>query len=138
MKIVIDANILFSAFIRERSDIRKIILSSSIELYSPEWILEEFERNQGEMIKKMDNKDKFLETKELLFSFIKIIPKEQYEDYLEKSQKELKENRKDVPYIALCLCLGTPLWSNDLRLKNSQKLVKVLGVSELLGLFEKY
>lgn len=82
----------------------------------------------------MDNKDDFLETKELLFSFIKIIPKEMYDPYMEITKQELKENKKDMPYIALCLFLNAPLWSNDADLKEKQKLVKVLSFSEISDL----
>ena len=137
MKFVLDANILFAAFIRQRSDIRKILLSTKIELYSPEWILEEFDKNQEELVKKMDNKDNFLETKELLFSFIKIVPKEMYEDYIHVAQKELGENLKDVPYIALSLFLNAALWSNDSELKK-QKLVRLITTREMIEMFLDY
>ena len=135
MKIVIDANVFFSAFIRERSDVRKLIVSQHLELFSPEWLLEEFEKNQGMLLKKMDNKEKFLETKELLFSFIKIVPKEMYEDRIDIVKAELKDNKKDVPYVALALYLNIPLWTNDQGIKKRQKLVKVLTMSELIELF---
>ena len=135
MKIVIDANVFFSAFIRERSDVRKLIVSQHLELFSPEWLLEEFEKNQGMLLKKMDNKEKFLETKELFFSFIKIVPKEMYEDRIDIVKAELKDNKKDVPYVALALYLNIPLWTNDQGIKKRQKLVKVLTMSELIELF---
>ncbi len=136
MKIVIDANIFFSAFIRKNSVVRQILLDPHLELFSPEWLLEEFDKNQGEILKKMDNRENFLETKELLLSFIKIVPKEMYEQWIESASKELKENKKDIPYIALCLSIKAPLWSNDNNLKKEQKLVRVLTISEMMDLFK--
>ncbi|MBI5159217.1 PIN domain-containing protein [Candidatus Micrarchaeota archaeon] len=137
MKAVIDANIFFAAFLRKNSDVRKIIISPHVELYSPDWLLKEFEKHQSELLEKMDDENAFLETKELLLSFVKITPKELYEECLEKAQRELKNNKKDVPYIALCLFLDAPLWSNDTALKKSQKLVKVLTVPEMIHLIAK-
>ena len=137
MRLVIDANVFFAAFLWERSDIRKLILSHHLELFSPEWLLEEFDRNQDRLMKKMDSKEKFLETKSLLLSFIKVLPQELYASYLPAAEKELKENKKDVPYIAISLFLQAPLWSNDQNLKKKQKLVSVLSVAELFELLEK-
>ena len=137
MKIVVDANVFFSAFIRKNSVVRQIILDPHLELFSPEWLLEEFDKNQDEILKKMDNKENFLETKELLLSFIKIIPKEMYESYIEIAERALKENKKDIPYVSLCLYLNVPLWSNDANLKKKQKLVKVLTISEMIDTFVK-
>ncbi len=137
MKIVIDANVFFAAFLRKNSDVRKIMISPHVELYSPEWLLEEFDKNQRELLEKMDDKNAFLETKELLLSFVKVTPKELYEECLEEAQRELKDNRKDVPYLALCLFLDAPLWSNDAALKKSQRKIRVLSVPEIMHLIAK-
>lgn len=132
MKIVVDANIFFAAFIREKSDLRRILLSSELELFTPDWFLEELDKNEKEIIKKMDSTKGYLETKKLLLSFIKIVSSVEYAKYIEIAGKELKENKKDVPYIALCLFLNAPLWSNDIRLKKSQKLVKIITIQEMI------
>lgn len=134
MRIIVDANIFFSAFIRKNSTTRHILASPNFEFLSPEWFLEEFDRNQDELIIKMDNPENFLEVKELLLSFIKIVPKEIYENEMEIANLELNDNKKDIPYIALALKFNALLLTNDQRLAKQQGLVKIITVQEILRL----
>ena len=55
MKIVVDTNILFS-FFWKNSLTKKLILNSSLELYSPIYVIEEILKYKSEIIKKTNIK----------------------------------------------------------------------------------
>jgi len=59
-----------------------------------------------------------------------VIPKEEYATRLADAAL-ISPDPDDVPYLALALTLGIPLWSNDKALKG-QTNVKVLATSDLL------
>ena len=73
MKLVVDANILFSFFKRDTLT-RKLVLSSSLELYAPEKVFEEFDKHSEIIIKKSDiSLEEFIFIKKVLFRYITII-----------------------------------------------------------------
>ena len=51
MRLVVDSNILFSALIKQEVT-AKILLDLSLELYAPEFMLEEFEKHKQEILSK--------------------------------------------------------------------------------------
>src|SRR3989344_6451943 len=106
MKIVIDANILIAALIKD-SKAREIITSQEFEFLTPEFILEEI-RKYREEIKKKANLDQegFELVMSILFETIKIIPKEDYELSLDKAKEIMNDDVKDVPYVAVQLALN--------------------------------
>src|SRR3989344_282831 len=110
MDLVIDANPFISGFLRDSIN-RKVMLSDKINLYSPEWLLAEFKRNESELKIKFSDSEDFDEIKNILFSFVNMIPAEKYSKFMKEASK-LTHHAKDVPYFALALHLNCPLWSN--------------------------
>jgi len=84
MKLVIDTNRLVAALIKS-SVTREIILSDKFDLYSPDYILAEIERNRDFLIKKAKiNVKNFEEILLTLLNYIHLIPFEEFKDnYME-------------------------------------------------------
>lgn len=134
MKLIIDANILFSALIKEGTT-RHILLFSEHEFFMPEYALEEFEKHFQEIKKKTNlNGEKLNELiNELIkHSEIKIILLNEFEKH-KKSAEEISPDFNDSAYIALAIHLKCAIWSNDKLLKNQNK-IKIISTKELIKL----
>jgi len=129
MRLVIDANPFISGFLRD-SATRKIMLSEKIQLYSPDWMKDEFERNEEGLKKKFPASADFAETKKILFSFVTLVPAAYYEELLEDA-RNLTPHSKDVPYFALALQMKCPLWSAEKEFKKQSR-AKIFSTAELL------
>ena len=133
MILVIDANPFIAGFLRNSTS-RKIILLEKIILYSPDWLIAEFDRNESELMKKFPASADFLESKKILFKFVKIVSKQEYSMYMEEASK-LTEHTKDIPYFALALSLNCPIWSDEKSFKQ-QSHVEVYSTSDLVKILE--
>ena len=80
------------------------LYDKGIKLISPEYFVEEFERNIDKLSKQSKlSKEELLTFASILFSeFVEIVPKDRYERFLEEAKKISPDN-KDVPYVALAL-----------------------------------
>jgi predicted nucleic acid-binding protein len=133
MKLIVDANILFAALIKNRCT-ADLIFNSKLELYTPEFIFEEFKKYEKLILTKTSRtKEEFEEIFSLFKEFIKVI---NFKDYSEKidEAKNISPDEKDIAYIALALKLNCGVWSNDKILKNQEK-VKIHSTSELVHMF---
>jgi predicted nucleic acid-binding protein len=76
MKLVVDANVLFSSLITDGKTI-ELFMNESFSLCAPEFVLEEIEEHKAEIISKSKRSEKeFDEIFSLLKSLINIVPKE--------------------------------------------------------------
>ncbi len=129
MRLVVDTNILFS-FFWKGSFLAKIMVLQELELFSPEYALEEIKKYEKEIrIKTGLSQDEFNKKRAELPVFIAFIPLKEYHEFL----KKLKEipDKNDVDFLALALKLKCPLWSNDIALKK-QGQIKTVTTKELL------
>ena len=129
MILVIDANPFIAGFLRN-STARKAILSDKVMLYSPDWLIDEFEKNEPELSEKFEDASKFFETKDTLLKFVNIVPHKEYSMHLEEASK-LTKHAKDIPYFALALSLNCPIWSDEKSFKLQPK-VKVYSTSDVV------
>lgn len=132
MKLVIDANILFAALIREGFTF-KLIIQPYLELYAPEFLKKEFNKYEPLIIKKTNNKEQVSKFKEKLFSEIIFISKKEYCNFLEKA-KNISPDINDIDYLALCLKLNCPLWRHDKLLKKQDE-IKIFSTKEVSFIF---
>lgn len=137
MELIIDANILFSALIKDRTT-RKIILFSDYSFFIPEFIFEELNKHKGIILEKAHISEE--ELKEVFNeiienSNIQIIPKSEFNNNIMPA-KEITPDPDDVHYFALALKLNCPIWSNDKDLKK-QNNVKVYSTEDILNLLSK-
>ena len=135
MEFILDANPLFSALIKDSFTI-SVIVSEDVELYAPEFLLDEFLEHKEEILTKAKRTKKELnELVSDLKSIIHIIPKKEFELYLEEAGT-LISDEDDIPYLALALKLNIPIWSNDKKLKKQNR-VNVYSTKEIKDMLEK-
>ena len=134
MELIIDANILFSALIKN-SLTAELIFEEGLKLYAPDFFIEEFMKYEYLILKKTDRtREKYIEILHCLKDVITTIPKEEFSEFLDEAE-QISPDEKDIPYIALALKLNIPIWSNDKKLKEKQDKIKVYETSDLKKLF---
>jgi len=144
MKLVVDANILFS-FFKKGSATRELILDPELkydlELFAPKYVLEEVGKHKDEICSKFGLLPQDFD---IMFSslplFIKIVPRDLFERFVPKAEKILSPHLKDVPYVALLLFFKSNghkigLWSNEKRLKKKLEkyVIEVFSTSDLIS-----
>jgi predicted nucleic acid-binding protein len=137
INVVVDANILFSAIIsgkkNVRSKIRDALFSDKLQLWAPFRLLAELEKNRELLKRKSGFTDADLNAYiETLKRRVKFVPLEEYLDKLLEA-KNISPDLKDIEYFALALKLGCPIWSEEKRLKRQDR-VLVLTTRELVSL----
>jgi len=137
MIIIIDANILFSALIRD-SKTREIILKSDEFFLFPSYIFVETQKYKNELLEKSNMpKEEFEKLFRLILSKVLIVPNEVLMPYREKAFEIVKDiDPKDVLFIACALAYsGSIIWSNDKKLKKQSK-ARILNTEEIIDSLE--
>lgn len=134
MKIVIDANIVMAALIRD-SEARRIIASGKLEFVSPDFVLEEIYKYEDYIcVKSGLAKEEFELLLALVFERISIIPSSEYSACNEAAAAIMINDPKDMPYVACFLALKCDgIWTNDPDY-NGKEGVKVINTGDLLAL----
>lgn len=134
LKIVIDLNVLFSAFIKD-SVTRKIIKSSNLDFYFPEIALNKIYQHKEEIIEKSGlSEEEFSILLMQILPSIKIISKEQTLKYWnEANEVMVKIDPEDIIFISAALYLGEEaiIWTNDEHFDKQNK-VKTIKTKDLL------
>lgn len=132
LNLVVDANILFAALIKEGYT-AELMISDKIQLFAPEFLFEEFSKYE-EFIEKKTNRSKgdFSQFLDLLKDIITVIPQETILPFLTQAKK-FSPDKKDTLYLALALALKSAVWSNDKNLKEGQNKVKILSTGDLMN-----
>ena len=130
MDLVVDANALFSALIKDSTS-SDIIFNGKFHLFTPEYIFSEFEDHKEELLEKTERTTKaFFRLVEILKRKIIIIPLEELVPYVNEAEK-ISPDPDDMAYFALALKLNCAIWSNDKKLKNQNR-IKVYSTHELV------
>ncbi|MEK6939261.1 MAG: PIN domain-containing protein [Nanoarchaeota archaeon] len=132
MELVVDANVFFSALMRN-SHTRHFLLLGGHTLYTSEFVLEEIMKYIDEICEKtLLSREEIVSllNEIILLANIRIIPVSEYKAYV-KAAQEICPDSNDVHYFALALKLKFPIWSNDKKLKDQEK-VKVYASHELV------
>ncbi|MBI5227605.1 hypothetical protein HY988_03390 [Candidatus Micrarchaeota archaeon] len=131
MDLIVDANILFAALIKNGITIT-LMVEPEIHLFAPEFLIEEVMKYRKEIEKKTKHSDEELnEIFESLKEKINFVPANEFQSFLKEAEK-ISPDEGDVPYIALALKLKIPLWTNDRDLKEKQTKVKVYSTKDIL------
>jgi len=134
MDLIIDANLLFAALIKE-SKTTDLILDLRLQLFAPKFLLKEFNKYEEQILKKTNrSKEEFNEIFILLNKIINIIPEGKFKNKL-KEAKEISPDPKDEAYFALALKLNCGIWSNDKILKKQDK-IKVYSTKDLIRILK--
>lgn len=130
--IVVDANVVFAAFVRDGAT-REIILDRQLDLRSPPWLWEEVAARYGWLLAKSRLTRPALD--ELLRQIrdrITDIPEAAIQGKREEALKRVRRSgRKDAPYVAAVLAVDGVLWTHDARLAKEAD-VETLTTAQLM------
>lgn len=130
MEIVLDANILFAALIKDDFT-SELLFNDKLRLFAPEFLISEFYSYEQLILVKTNRKPQdFAEVMNRLEKRIVLIPQEELQPFIDKA-KRISPDVKDAPYVAAALKLKIPIWSNDAALKQKQVTVKVYSTEEI-------
>lgn len=134
--LVIDANVLISALIKE-GFIRQFITDFELNFIFPEFGLEEIYRHKSEIIEKAKiNKKEFDVLLLRLLKYIRLIPLEIIISRREEADKIIGHiDKKDAAFIASALAFNCPIWSDDKHFKKQNK-IKIITTKDLIGLLK--
>ena len=132
MKLVVDANILFSLS-KETSSASEIVKRFNLKLFAPSFALEELSKYKDELEKK--SKKDFKTIISSLKEKINFIEEPEYSGFLNEPKINISDP-KDITYLALALKIKSPIWSNDNHLKE-QSLITVFTTSEIIELLSE-
>src|SRR3989338_6672142 len=129
MDLVFDANVLFSALIKEGFSYA-LLFSGKLHLFTPELVFTELEKHKEELMNKTERTTgEFLRLVETLKRRIVIVPLEELIPFIEEAET-LTPDPDDMAYFALALKLNCAIWRNDKKLKEQNK-IKVYLTHEL-------
>ncbi|MFH1683140.1 MAG: PIN domain-containing protein [Candidatus Woesearchaeota archaeon] len=131
MDLVVDANVLFAALIKE-SFSYQLLFNNNLHLFSPEYLFIELEKHKEELIDKTERTtEEFYRVLEIMKRKITLIHLEELVDHIEEAEK-ITPDPDDLVYFALALKLRCAIWSNDKELREKQEVVKIYPTHELL------
>ena len=131
MRLVVDANIIFSALIAGR--LSSLLLSRELELIAPHLLLEEIRNNKEEVKVKSHLTDADFELLLMLLEKrIRFVPFEEFIEKFDDAEKLLREHKKDVPYIALALQYNCPVWTYEKRFAGKITMITTKEVRNFL------
>lgn len=129
MELILDANILFSALIKN-SVTASLIVRDDVILFTPEFVFEEFEKYESDILNKTKrNTADFQRFIRILESKIQLIAKEEVKKHMKYARK-ICPDPNDVPYFACALAKNCFIWSNDKKLKE-QSVITIINTAEL-------
>lgn len=137
MKVVLDTNVLVSALMRAGFT-RTLLVHPGLEPVTPEYAWDEVQRHLPSIAKRMGlGIEQVRLAAGLLLGHVKTVPREEYAQEMARAAELLKDvDPDDVPFAALALATGLPLWTQDKALLDcadfptiaSQELARRLGL----------
>ena len=135
MRLVVDTNIIISSLI-SNSVRRSILLNSGYEFISPEYTYTEIINHIDLIEKKAKITSKELQyVMDILFSNIKIYPKEEYSEYYSEAKKIMSDiDPDDAPFLALAIKAQVDgIWSEDKGFLK-QDIIRIYTTKDLVEL----
>ena len=133
MKLVADANVIISCLIKEGKSV-ELLLNLLFEIYAPEFILKEISNHKYEILSKLKRTEReFVEVNNKIKDVVKFVQDEELIEYFDDAEI-ISPDPDDMIYFALALKLNCPIWSNDKRLKEQNK-IKIYSTEELIEEF---
>lgn len=136
MKIVVDANIVIAAIIKD-GKCREIIRSNEFEFVSPEFVLEEILKYKEYILEKSEITEyEFLLLIDMIFAKVKLTAHENYADTLEEAKRIMKNDIRDIPFVACYLSLNCDgIWTNDSDYQGIKE-IKLFSTKDLIDIIE--
>ena len=136
MRLVVDANIIFSSIIKD-SITRKLIMFEDLRLFTPEFFYIELEKHIDLIQDKSKLNRNTVETLiDVIMSNIDVVPLNEYVKYVPEAYKIMKDiDEYDTAFLALAMSLKVDgIWSNDPDLSKQRK-IKTYTTKELIDKF---
>ena len=129
MKVVVDANILFSALLKEGLT-RRIWFHPDVQLCAPTHLIREFMKHRQTLRNRYSGSDEGFEKRvSLLLSHIKLIDDAGLKPYL-PAASVLSQDAKDWLYLACALSVDATIWSHDKDF-GAQSRVRIVSTEQL-------
>ena len=140
MRIVVDANIVFSAILNTESRIGQALLNplQDVQFVAPEYLLHEIHLHHSKICSITGfSSERVMDIQHLICSHILFISEAQIPlDMLERAEKLVSDiDPKDALYVALSDFFHCPIWSGDLKLKDgltNKEFDRFIAIEELL------
>lgn len=130
---VIDANIVFNAVMKNNGNTYRIIMWDTIHLYAPDFLLFEIEKYQKLFIKKWIRGYRNVINE--LATHISFISMWEYTNTLLKIEQYMKDiDIKDTPYVTLSHVMNIPLRTNDKTLHKKIDIIQLYSTEDVLQL----
>jgi predicted nucleic acid-binding protein len=111
-----------------------LLFCEQLEPIAPELLFTELKKHKNELLEKTKlSEEDFSELLVLFKKKIKIVPANEFKDFLFEANELLKSHTKDTEYVALALKFKCPLWSKEKSLKKLSR-IKVLDADEVVNL----
>lgn len=133
MRLVLDANRLFAALIKD-SMARKMLFHPSLEFIAPDYILVELSNHKKELLKKSKLPEhEFDIVFQSIFENIIIVPSEDIEPCYKRAMQIMKDiDPDDAVFLALSFCSPNDgIWTEDAHFKK-QDVIRVWKTTELM------
>lgn len=137
LRLVIDANIILSALIKD-SATRRILIGSAIEFFAPDYLIEEIEKHIPLVSRKNSlSEEENKKILKILCSYITIVGIEFYEENISEALKIMADiDIKDTPYVALALSFDNDgIWSEDKALFKQDK-IKIWSTQDIMKILD--
>jgi len=129
VKLVADANVLFSALIR-RGLTRRLWFNPALELCSPRFVVAESVKHSRELREKYaGSEEEYSRLFGLLLRQVRLVSDDDLKPYL-PAAASLSDDASDWLYLACALAEDAALWSNDKGFKKQGR-VRVFSTAEL-------
>ncbi len=136
MELIVDANILFSALIKDGGT-AKVMFKDDLHLFAPEFLLEEFSKHEDTILEKTyRSQEDFQRLINILSRKMIFIPKNEFDKFMPKAKK-ISPDPDDALYFGLAILTGADIWSNEKRLKKQDE-IKVWSTGDLIRKFSLY
>jgi predicted nucleic acid-binding protein len=132
-RVVVDANILFGALLRDGTT-RRLLLYGGLDLHTPATIWAEFERNRAHLLAKSRATEAAFDLLvEALRDRISGVPLAVIRERMVEAEASLgTRDALDAPYVAAALALGATLWTQDKSLL-AKAPVPVVSTAEVVA-----
>jgi predicted nucleic acid-binding protein len=119
------------SFFWKKSITKHILMNQGLELFAPEYALEEINKYKKEIMEKTRiTEQEFVSLRKELAIAICFTPAEEYKQSL-KTAIAISPDENDIDFFALALQMNCALWSNDKTLKQQNK-IKILTTKQVL------
>lgn len=138
MELVVDANVLLAAFLKDAFT-RGLLLDSRLKLFAPEQLFLETKKHlktSSSLRKRIHITDQELDQLFfLLTENIETVPQKEFASRMPEALT-IAPHSEDAHYLGLALHLSIPIWSNDQGI-HTQKKVKAYETKDLLKELQK-